>query len=209
MKQEKRKMFNRLVIIGAGGHGKVIADMAIKKGYTDIVFVDDNIEGTCIGFPIIATSEQIEDFNDGKTDFVIAIGDNQVRKKIAEKYNVKWVSLIHPSAQVGINVTISEGTVIMAGAIVNACTSIGKHCIINSCAVVEHDNVIENYVHISPNVALGGMVRVGECTHIGIGASVKNNISICGNSIIGVGTTVVKNILQQGVYMGVAAKLYK
>ena len=209
MKQKKKKMFNRLVIIGAGGHGKVIVDMAIKKGYTDIVFVDDNVDGTCIGYPIIAKSEKIEDFNDGKTDFAIAIGDNQVRKKIAEKYNVKWVSLIHPSAQVGINVKIGEGTVIMAGAIVNSCTSIGKHCIINSCAVVEHDNVIEDYVHISPNVALGGMVRVGECTHIGIGASVKNNISICGNSIIGVGTTVVKNILQQGVYMGVAAKLYK
>lgn len=186
MKQKKKKMFNRLVIIGAGGHGKVIADIAIKKGYTDIVFVDDNVDGTCIGYPIIAKSEKIEDFNDGKTDFVIAIGDNQVRKKIAEKYNVKWVSLIHPSAQVGINVKIGEGTVIMAGAIVNSCTSIGKHCIINSCAVVEHDNLLMNYVRISPNAVLEVTVHIGECAYIGLGASGKYNISICKCFTIGV-----------------------
>lgn len=199
-------MFNRLVIIGAGGHGKVIADLALKNGYTDIAFVDDNAVGECLGYPIIGTGETAEHLDDGKTDFVIAVGNNEVRKKIAELHNVNWVSLVHPSAQIGTNVNIGIGTVVMAGAIINSCATVGKHCIINSCAVVEHDNMIEDYVHISPNAALGGTVRVGEKTHIGIGATVKNNIEICENCTIGAGAVVVKNIREPSTYIGIPAK---
>ena len=194
---------NRLVIIGAGGHGKVIADNAIKNGYTDICFVDDKATGACMGFPIIGSCNNLEMLNDGSTDFIIGIGNNTTRKLIAEKYNVKWVSIIHPSAQIAVNVTIREGTVVMAGAVVNVCTSIGKHCIINTCAVIEHDNVIENYVHVSPNAALGGTVRIGALTHVGIGATVKNNTEICSDCTIGAGAVVVKNIKEPGTYVGV------
>ena len=91
---------NRLVIIGAGGHGKVIADIALKNGYKDICFVDDHAKGNCLGFPIVGISEKLHELNDGKTDFVIAVGNNLIRKKIAESHNVNWVKLIHPSAQI-------------------------------------------------------------------------------------------------------------
>lgn len=199
-------MCNRLIIIGAGGHGKVIADIALKKGYTDIVFADDNAVGYCMDFPIICTNTNLEQQNDGNTDFVIAVGNNEIRKTIAEQHNLNWVTLIHPSAQIGANVKIGVGTVVMAGAVINSCAIIGKHCIINTCAVVEHDNIINNYVHISPNAALGGTVCVGEGTHIGIGASVKNNIEICKNCTIGAGTVVVDNITESSTYTGIPAR---
>lgn len=201
-------MNNRLVIIGAGGHGKVIADIALKLGYTNIAFADDNATGNCMGFPIICNSTGLEQLDDGKIDFVIAVGNNEIRKKIAEYHGVNWATLIHPSAQIGVNVKIGVGTVVMAGAgaVINVCASIGQHCIINSGAVVEHDNILADYVHISPNAALGGTVHVGECTHIGIGATVKNNINICENCKIGAGAVVVKDITKSGVYTGIPAK---
>ena len=194
---------NRLVIIGAGGHGKVIADAALKIGYTNICYVDDHAQGNVIGFPIIGTSEDLERLNDGNTDFVIGIGNNSVRKAVAESYTINWVSIVHPSAQIAFHAEIGRGTVIMANAVVNACAKVGEHCIINTGAIVEHDNVIENYAHISPNVALGGTVRVGSLTHVGIGATVKNNTEICSGCTIGAGAVVVKNIIEPGTYVGV------
>lgn len=199
-------MSNRLIIIGAGGHGKVIADNAIKNGYTDICFVDDTASGRCMGFPIIGNTAQLESLNDGHTDFVIGIGTNAIRKMIAEKHDVNWVTLIHPSAQIAVNVSVGKGTVVMAGAVVNACAEIGRHCIINTGAIVEHDNVIGDFVHISPRASLGGTVHIGEETHIGIGASVINNIDICAACTIGASGVVVKNIADSGTYAGVPVR---
>ncbi len=199
-------MNNRLIIIGAGGHGKVIADNALKNGYFNINFVDDHAMGTCMGFPIIGTSAEINHLNDGKTDFVIGVGNNDLRKRIAEKYDVNWVTLIHPSAQIAVNTSIGKGTVVMAGTIINAGATVGEHCIINSGAIVEHDNLIGDYVHISPRAALGGTVRVGDLTHIGIGAVVKNNIAVCDHCVIGAGAVVVKEIKDRGTYVGVPSR---
>lgn len=199
-------MKNRLIIIGAGGHGKVIADLAIKIGYSEIFFVDDNSLGKCLDFPIIGNCENLIELDNGQTDFVVAIGNNKTRKNIAEKYRVNYVKLIHPSAQIGLDVKIGVGTVVMAGVVINPASIIGKHCIINTDAIVEHDNIIENYVHISPKVALGGTVSISECTHVGIGATVKNNIQICDDCIIGAGAVVTKNIDESGIYVGVPAK---
>ena len=199
-------MNNRLIIIGAGGHGKVIADNAIKNGYTDICFVDDHATGTCMGFPVVGTGADVSTLDDGKTDFIIGVGNNEIRKRIAQAHDVNWVTLVHPSAQIGACVSIGKGTVVMAGAIINPCASIGEHCIINTGAIVEHDNAIGDYVHISPRAALGGTVRVGDLTHIGIGAVVRNNIQICGASTIGAGAVVVRNIDRPGTYIGVPVK---
>ena len=196
---------NRLIIIGAGGHGKVIADNALKNGYKDICFIDDHAKGETMGFPIVGTSEDIELFNDGNTDFIIGIGNNDVRKTIAKTYKVNWVSIVHPSAQIAFNAEIGKGTVVMANAVINACATVGEHCIINTGAIIEHDNVIENYVHISPNAALGGTVRVGTTSHVGIGATVRNNIDICSDCTIGAGTVVLENIGNKGTYVGVPA----
>lgn len=202
-------MSNRLIIIGAGGHGKAIADNALKNGYKDISFVDDYATGKCMGFSIIGVTDDIESFDDGQTDFMIGIGDNEIRKRIAEKYDVSWATLIHPSAQIATNVTIGTGTVIMANAVVNVCATVGEHCIINTGAIVEHDNVVEDYVHISSNAALGGTVHISKQTHVGIGALVKNNIKICDNCVVGAGAAVIKDITEYGTYVGVPARKIK
>ena len=197
---------NRLIIIGAGGHGKVIADNALRNGYEDIAFIDDGTKGECMGLPIIGTSADIERLCDGKTDFVIGIGNNLTRKTISEKFDVNWVTLIHPSAQIAESASVGKGTVVMAGAVVNACAKMGSHCIINSGAIIEHDNVLEDFVHISPGVKLGGTVKVGKGSHIGIGATVINNIEISGGTVVGAGAVVVRNITEGGVYVGIPAK---
>lgn len=197
---------NRLIIVGAGGHGKVIADNALKNGYESICFVDDEAIGDVMEFPVIGTGADVERLNDGNTDFIIGIGSNTVRKTIAERYRVNWVSIVHPSAQIAWNVKIGKGTVVMANAVINAGATVGEHCIINTGAIVEHDNVIENYAHISPNVALGGTVRIGERSHIGIGATVKNNTDICSDCTVGAGAVVIKNIKEPGTYIGVPIK---
>ena len=181
----------------------MIADNALKNGYENICFVDDHVKGDVMGFSIMGTCDDIESLNDGSTDFIIGIGNNAVRKSIAERYNVNWVSIVHPSAQIAFNAKIGKGTVVMANAVVNVCATIGEHCIINTGAIAEHDNVVENYAHISPNVALGGTVRIGALSHIGIGATVKNNTDICSGCTIGAGAVVVKNIQEPGTYVGV------
>lgn len=200
---------NRLIIIGAGGHGKVVADNAVKNGYTDIQFVDDRATGICMGFPIVGRCADLVRLDDGATDFVIGIGNNTVRQALARKYDVNWVSLVHPSAQIGLQVSIGKGTVVMAGAVINACAAVGEHCIINTGAIVEHDNSIGDYAHISPGTALGGTVQIGALTHVGIGAVVRNNIQICGGSTIGAGAVVVRNIQDSGTYIGVPARKMK
>ena len=200
---------NRLIIIGAGGHGRVIADMAMKLGYTDISFLDDNADGFWMGCSVAGKSCEILSFDDGRTDFVIGIGNNAVRKRIAEQYQVNWVTLVHPMAQTAIDVKLGAGTVVMAGAIINASAKVGAHCIINTGAIVEHDNVLGDYVHISPRAALAGTVRIGEATHIGIGAVVRNNLHIIGGCVIGAGAVVVKNIDSSGTYIGVPARKMK
>lgn len=139
-------------------------------------------------------------------EFIIAIGDNKKREKISHSPNLKLYTAIHPSAQIGLDVEIQEGTVIMANACINSSAKIGKHCIINTGAIIEHDNIIEDFVHISPNVALGGTVKIGKSTHVGIGSTIKNNITICENCKIGAGAVVVKNILEEGTYVGVPAR---
>ena len=178
-------MSKRLIIIGAGGHGKVVADIALRCGYFDISFVDDHVSSECMGFPIIGKCDELIGYNDGKTDFIIAVGDN------------------------GSNVTIGEGTVVMANAVINACASIGTHCIVNSGAIVEHDNVLSDYVHISPNASLGGMVQVGSQTHICIGAVVINNINICSNVKVGAGSVIIDSIEEGGTYVGVPGRKKK
>lgn len=199
----------RLIIIGAGGHGKVVADNALKNGYTDIFFVDDKSQGECMDLPIVGTTENLACLNDGNTEFIIAVGNNDVRRRISEKYDVNWGTLIHPSAQIACGVSIGQGSVVMAGAVINTCSTVGRHCIINTGAIVEHDNRIEDYVHLSPRVALAGNVHVGEMTHIGIGSSVLNNVAICDRCTIGAGAVVIESINNVGTYVGVPVRKIK
>lgn len=205
-------MQQKVVIIGAGGHAKVIADIIIKSRDCLLGFLDDNIsEGTKIikEYTILGKIENCLDLynKDDTIQFIIAIGNNSIRKQIATKYKIPYYTAIHPTATIGLEIKIGKGTVIMANACINSNTTIGKHCIINTGSIVEHDNIIENFVHLSPNVTLGGTVKIGEKAHIGIGATVKNNITIGANTTIGAGAVVVKDIIEKGTYIGIPAKM--
>lgn len=195
------------IIIGAGGHGKVVADV-VKSQIPDalIYFLDDGllVGSLVMGISVIGTVGDCCRYP--SAHFIIAIGDNQKRQEIAEKYALNYFTAIHPTAVIGSEVVIDQGTVIMANVVVNSAAKVGKHCIINTGAIIEHDNVIKNFVHISPGARLGGGVEIGNSTWIGIGATVKNNMRITQNCIVGAGAVVIKHIDHEGVYAGVPVR---
>ena len=202
-------MSDAYILIGGSGHAKVIMDCIRASGGEIAGILDDGLAvGTqVLGVPVLGTTEEYEAYL--PHPFVIAIGSNAVRRRIAERMDVRWGTVVHPSAVVSPYASLGAGTVVMPGAVVNAGAAVGNHCIINSGAVVEHDNHLADFVHISPNAALGGTVTVGAETHIGIGACVRNNINICGGCTIGAGSAVVKDITEPGVYAGVPARKLK
>lgn len=203
-------MSKSVVIIGASGHGKVIADIVLKSGDKVIGFLDDGIEKgkLIVGFEVLGKISDYKNYSD--CEFVIAIGNPYIREKIADVLNVKWYTAIHPTAVISsLDVEIGEGTVVMANAVINSCAKIGRHCIINTGAIVEHDNILSDYVHLSPNVALAGMASVGKSTHIGTGACTKQVVNIASNCIIGAGSVIVRDINESGTYIGVPARKIK
>ena len=191
-------MPKRVIVIGASGHGRVIADI-IRAAHDEFVgFLDDDIT-------LNNTLGTVSDYKQFDAEFVIGIGDAAIRKKLSE-LDCKWYTAIHPSAVVSTNVVIGEGSVVMPNAVINSGATIGKHCIINTSAVVEHDNCLQDFVHVSVGVKLGGTVSIGTSAWIGIGAVVSNNVNICGDCVIGAGAVVVKNIEEKGTYVGVPAR---
>lgn len=195
----------RLIIVGASGHGKVIADMALRNGYTDIVFLDDNPDiRECAGFPVIGRTADITKLDGDK---IVAIGNPVVRERIQS--TIQTVTLVHPDAAISRRVTLGEGTVVMAGAVVNSDAVIGKGCIINTGASVDHDCKLANFVHISVGAHVAGTCRIGQRTWIGVGATVSNNITVCGDCMIGAGSVVVRDIVEPGTYVGCPAKKIK
>lgn len=188
----------KVIVIGASGHGKVIADIIRASCDEFIGFLDDDASKNTLG--VVSDWEKYSDYY-----FVIGIGNTEIREKISS-LPLKWYIAIHPSAVISPSVVIGEGSVVMPNAIINADAVIGKHCIINTVSVVEHNNRIGDYSHVSVGAKLGGTVLVGSKCWIGIGATVKNNVTICDNAIIGAGAVVVKNIEEEGTYVGVPAR---
>lgn len=196
----------KLVIIGASGHGKVIADIAVKCGYEEIVFLDDDENVVeCAGFPVVGKVAEAMNMNEEK---VVAIGNSVIREKIQTGLS-NVVTLIHPNSVISRRVEIGEGTVVMAGAIINSDVVIGKGCIINTGASVDHDCRIGNYSHISVGAHVAGTVNIESRVWIGAGAIVSNNLNICSGCMIGAGAVVVKSIEKTGIYVGVPVKLIR
>lgn len=193
----------RLVIIGAGGHGKVIADIALLNGYKEIVFheIATNIK-ECAGFPVVGPKLPTEFLDDDK---IIAIGAAK-RREMLLKETTNLVTLVHPSAVISRRVQLGNGVVVMAGAVINSDAVIGDGAIINTGASVDHDCKIGSFAHISVGAHVAGEVTIGDRTWIGAGATVSNNVSICSDCMIGAGAVVVKDILEAGTYVGVPAR---
>lgn len=203
----------KLAILGASGHGKVIADIALLCGYDAIVFLDDNPEIKSLGsFPVVGKTSETEVLSQAGYDFIVGIGNAAIRARMQdelEKLGRSVVTLIHPHAVIAYDVHVGTGSVIMAGAVVNPGTSIGRGCIINTCASVDHDNQIGDFAHISVGAHTAGTVTVGEGAWVGIGAVISNNITVCSGVTLGAGAVVVKDITEPGTYVGVPAKLFK
>ncbi len=202
----------KVAIIGQGGHSKVIQDIiAAMEGIEIIGYFDDKFDlaseqqGTYYG-PIyfaVRLREQVKDLK-----FIVAIGNNRIRKIIVEKLNFldeDYAVLIHPSAIISSSAKIGNGSVIMANAVVNADADIRKHTIINSGSVIEHDTTVGDYAHISPKATLTGSVIVEEGVHVGAGATLIPQVIVGKWAVIGAGATVIRDIPSECTAVGTPA----
>jgi sugar O-acyltransferase (sialic acid O-acetyltransferase NeuD family) len=206
-------MKKNLLIIGASGHGKVVADIALKmKRWQSIAFLDNDEKiKSCLGIEVIGKSNDVSMYVKDYEIFV-GVGNNSIRENIQKKLEAEGATipfLIHPSATIGLEVEFGYGTVVMAGTVINSCSRIGNGCIINTGVTIDHDNFIDDYVHISPGSHLAGTVKVGKRTWLGIGSVVSNNVNIISDCKIGAGAVVVSDITETGSYVGVPARRVK
>lgn len=175
-------------LYGASGHAKVIMDILQSNNVRVDALIDDDVNKTELqGVPVLHSV-----VNDA--DLIISIGDNWIRKDIAERTNANYITAVHSSAIVSSSAIIRDGSVVMQGAIIQADVIVGKHCIVNTAATIDHDCILEDYVHISPNASLCGNVSIGEGTQIGAGSVVVPGVKIGKWSLICAGSVVTKDI---------------
>jgi sugar O-acyltransferase (sialic acid O-acetyltransferase NeuD family) len=195
-----------LLIIGAGGHGKVVAEIALASGYSDISFLDDawpekskNGAWDVRGKPTIS-----------QTPTFCAFGSNAARERLFSDFNLRNVPVLtHSSAIVSPSSRISEGTLLVAGTIVNADACIGRGVILNTACSVDHDCEVDDFAHISPGARLAGGVKIGKRSWIGIGAVVREGIHIGDDVVVGAGSVVVEDIENGAKVCGVPARTMK
>jgi len=190
---------SHLTLIGAGGHGKVVADVAQACGFEDLVFIDQDWPNRKQNgrWPIIGTTE-----NMAKGKSFCTIGQNAIREKVFQEFcQDDSPVLVHPSAVVSPSASLGAGTVVVAGVIVNADAIVGRGVILNTGSSVDHDCTIADFAHISPGARLAGGVRVGARSWIGIGAVVKEGISIGKDVVVAAGAAVISDV-KDGVRIG-------
>ena len=197
-----------LKIFGVGGHSRVVFDVAKLNGISVSCFFDDNPLFHKTEFCGVKVIGPIVNFIDGNA--IIAIGENKTRKSIFDRVsNALWQTLIHPSALISKDVMIGEGSIIMAGGIIQTGTKIGKHTIINTGACIDHDCHIGDFAHIAPNCSLSGGVLVGEGAKIGIGACVIPGVKIGKWATIGAGSVIIRDVPDYAVIVGNPGKVIK
>lgn len=191
-------------IYGASGHGKVVLDTLIGNDVNFVAFVDDNEQLTSFqGYPVVKSLPN-------ESEYIIAIGDNFIRKSIQTNcVSSQLVNVIHPNAVISKSTILGDGTLVGVNSILNANSIVGSNCIINSAATIEHDCVIKDHVHISPNATICGNVILGEGTHVGAGAVVLPNLSIGKWVTIGAGTVVINDLPDGVTAVGNPARIIK
>lgn len=198
-----------LTIVGAGGHGRVVAEVAELLNY-QISFIDDRAASLNVSadFPIVSNLEQfLKDDSNAKSCIFVAVGDNRLRANILAKFSgFEIVSLRHPDAIVSRRAIIGTGTVIVGGAVINSLASIGSGVIINTAATIDHDCIVGDFVHISPGALIAGGVTIGDFSWVGIGASVIEGVRIGRNVVIGAGAAVVSDVADDSLMVGVPAR---
>lgn len=217
MRDEARSDTGKLLIYGASGHGRVVADAARAVGYRVVGWGDGNRElrgAKVAGFEVVAGSveEAAAWAEEHGAEVVVAVGDNRVRRKLYRDFldrGARPATVIHPAAVVSPEASIEPGSVLFAGAIVNPGARVGENVILNTAATVDHDGRIGSHAHLSPGVHLGGTVTVGEGTHLGVGTSVRNNVTIGEWSVVGVGSAVVADLPSWVMAYGVPARVVR
>ena len=200
-------MNKNVIVIGTGGHARVVTD--IIKLNCDCIrgfLTTDSIQ-SFLGYKVLGRPCDFTKYLEN--EFIIAVGDNDARERISKLMRgVKFYTAVHPSAIIStIGTSLGEGSVVCANVVINPNAHIGRHCILNTSSVVEHDNNIGSFTHISVGAKCAGWVNV-ECNcFIGTGASIIDRVHIIDHSIIGAGAVVVNNLNDRGVYIGVPAKL--
>jgi sugar O-acyltransferase (sialic acid O-acetyltransferase NeuD family) len=208
---------NEIVVVGAGGHARVVADVIRLMGeFTIHGFVDQATarRGEVFsGARILGGDEVLDDvLRSGIANAAVAVGDNDARVRIGKdlmRRGFQLPALVHPRAVVAGDVVVGDGTLICAGAIINPASRVGRLVIINTAASVDHDCMIGDGVHIAPGAHLGGHVAVGEGTLIGLGASIKPGVRIGARVTAGVGAAVVQDVGDGAAVVGVPAREMK
>lgn len=208
------KKKTKVVVIGGGGHAKVVISILKKLKSFDIIGYTDNInKGELLKIPYLGTDEILaEMIKQGVNNAVIGVGQIKsaaIRIAIVEKLaglGFIFPSIISPDSTINEDVFIDEGTVIMDGAVINTGTQVGKFAIINTKTSIDHDCKIGNFTHLAPGVTLSGGVYIGNKVLIGIGTSIKEGIQIVENCLIGGGSLVIKDLILPGQYVGIPAK---
>lgn len=195
-----------IVVIGAGGHAKVVVDTCRAAGYEVLGTADKDPRRTIFGLPHLGPPEELR-VRPG-VGGVIAVGSNATRRDIARQLDghVRWTSVVHPAATVSPEARVEEGAVIFAGAVVQADTVVGEHAILNTGCRVDHDNVISAFCHVAPGAVLAGTVALGEGVFIGTGATVVPNRTLGEWCTVGAGGVVVRDTQPGLTYVGVPAK---
>ncbi|NRT15116.1 acetyltransferase EpsM [Flavobacterium sp. 28A] len=200
-------MENKIYLYGASGHCKVVMTILLANQEKITAIIDDNPKTKeLLAVPVIHSTEFVAENNQ---KLIVSIGNNEIRKKIVNKIKGNFHTAIHPKAIVSLFSKVKEGSMVMAGAIINVDAVVGKHCIVNTGAIIEHDCVIEDYVHLSPNATLSGNVVVKEGAHIGVGACVIQGVTIGKWAIIGAGTVIIRDVPDYAVVVGNPGRVIK
>lgn len=195
-------------IIGASGHAKVIIEILVLSNQKiDNIWDDNKLLGKFEGYLIKGSTEDLSKIN-GRTS-IIAIGNNDIRKKIANKVGGDFYRAFHPKCFISPTSVIGKGSVVMANATVSSNVNLGEHVIINTNASVDHDCEIGDFVHVSPQAGIAGGVLIGEGSHIGLGACVIQGLKIGKWVTIGAGTVVIKDVPDFAVVVGNPGKIIK
>ncbi|MBL8380307.1 MAG: NeuD/PglB/VioB family sugar acetyltransferase [Burkholderiales bacterium] len=210
---------DNIVVIGSSGQAKVVIDAVRREGRRNVVGLLDRfrkVGETTLGHAVLGQEEDLPGLIDRHAvrGVIVAIGDNFVRAQVAARIaalcpGITFFSVVHPDASIAAEVVIGEGSVVMAGAVINACASVGRFCILNTHASLDHDSMLGDFASMAPRAVTGGNCRIGAYSAIGIGATLAHGARIGEHVVVGAGAVVMKPLDDRVVAYGVPARVVR